>query len=209
MTALMVEALVTVSDAAAVVPNWTALAPVRSVPVMVTVVPPAVEPLVGVNVVTVDSVVTKAKFPLEVTVSPEGPATDILTVAAAWALVLAVIVDALVTVNPAAVVAPNRTSLTLSRSVPVMVTVVSPVVGPLAGVIEVMLRRREGNWYADAAAEPAAMAALTKGESRCVVAVNPAVAEAEATTSVLSAVPTTAVMMTAMPHIPVMNARQK
>ena len=34
-------------------PNFTAVAPVRSVPVMVTVVPPAAGPLVGLSDVTV------------------------------------------------------------------------------------------------------------------------------------------------------------
>jgi hypothetical protein len=47
LTALMVVELVTVYDVAAVAPNFTAVAPVRPVPVMVTVVPPAAGPLVG------------------------------------------------------------------------------------------------------------------------------------------------------------------
>ena len=37
----------------AAVPNLTAVAPVRSVPVMVTLVPPVVGPLVGAMAVTV------------------------------------------------------------------------------------------------------------------------------------------------------------
>ena len=40
---------VTVKLVAGVVPNWTAVAPMRFVPVMVTVVPPLVVPDVGVN----------------------------------------------------------------------------------------------------------------------------------------------------------------
>ena len=53
VTALMVVGLVTVKLAAVVVPNLTEVAPVRSVPVMVTVVPPLVVPAVGVNEVMV------------------------------------------------------------------------------------------------------------------------------------------------------------
>ena len=51
--ALMEVALVTVKLAAAVDPNLTAVAPVKSVPVRVTVVPPEAGPLAGDRVVTV------------------------------------------------------------------------------------------------------------------------------------------------------------
>jgi hypothetical protein len=43
----------TVTPVAAVAPNLTVLAAVKLVPVMVTVAPPAVEPLVGLTPVTV------------------------------------------------------------------------------------------------------------------------------------------------------------
>ena len=46
-------ALLTVNEVAAVAPNFTAVAPVKLVPVMVTLVPPAVGPLVGLTPVTV------------------------------------------------------------------------------------------------------------------------------------------------------------
>jgi hypothetical protein len=45
--------LITVTPVAAFVPNLTAVAPVKLVPVIVTCVPPAVEPLVGLMPVTV------------------------------------------------------------------------------------------------------------------------------------------------------------
>ena len=45
--------LLTVTAVAAVEPNLTAVAPVKSVPVMVTAVPPAVDPLFGLTAVTV------------------------------------------------------------------------------------------------------------------------------------------------------------
>ena len=50
----MIEvAELTVKAVAAVVPKLTAVAPVKSVPVMVTEVPPAVGPTVGLTPVTV------------------------------------------------------------------------------------------------------------------------------------------------------------
>lgn len=54
----MVVALTTVTPEAGVPPNVTAVAPVRLVPVMVTLVPPSVEPLTGLIDVTVGAGVT-------------------------------------------------------------------------------------------------------------------------------------------------------
>jgi hypothetical protein len=51
--AVIEVALFTVKLAAAVVPNLTRVAPVKAVPAMVTVVPPATGPLVGFTAVTV------------------------------------------------------------------------------------------------------------------------------------------------------------
>ena len=51
--AVMEVALLTVNDVALVAPNFTAVAPVKFVPVMVTDVPPAVGPLAGLSPVTV------------------------------------------------------------------------------------------------------------------------------------------------------------
>ncbi len=56
--AVMVVALTTVTLAAGTPPNVTAVAPVRLVPVMVTLVPPRVVPLVGLIDVTVGAGVT-------------------------------------------------------------------------------------------------------------------------------------------------------
>ena len=56
--ALTCVAETTVKLEAAAVPKWTALAPVRLVPVTVTTVPPAVEPLAGFNPLTVGAGVT-------------------------------------------------------------------------------------------------------------------------------------------------------
>ena len=51
--AVILVALFTVNEIAAVAPNFTALAPVKFVPVTVTVVPPALGPEVGLTLVTV------------------------------------------------------------------------------------------------------------------------------------------------------------
>jgi hypothetical protein len=54
--AVIEVALLTVKEVAAVVPNFTAVAPVKAVPVMDTLVPPASGPLVGEIPVTVGPV---------------------------------------------------------------------------------------------------------------------------------------------------------
>ncbi len=51
-------ALLTVKDVADVAPHFTAVAPVKCVPVMVTAVPPSVVPLLGEIAVTVGAGVT-------------------------------------------------------------------------------------------------------------------------------------------------------
>ena len=53
LSAVIEVALTTVTFVAGVVPKSTAVAPVKSVPVIVTGVPPAVVPLVGERAVTV------------------------------------------------------------------------------------------------------------------------------------------------------------
>ena len=51
--AVMLVALLTVKFVALVAPNLTAVAPVRLVPVIVTVVPPVAGPVLGLSPVTV------------------------------------------------------------------------------------------------------------------------------------------------------------
>ena len=135
VTALMVVALVTVKLAAAVPPNVTAVAPVRLVPVMVTVVPPAVGPVVGTKLVIVGGA-TNLKVPGDVAVPP-GVVSDTATVPAAWAGATALTVVGPVTVKLLADVVPNLTAVTPVRLVPVTVTVVPPVVGPAVGAMPV------------------------------------------------------------------------
>jgi len=53
VVAVIEVALLTVNDAAAIPPKFTFVAPVKFVPVMVTLVPPAPEPVLGLTPVTV------------------------------------------------------------------------------------------------------------------------------------------------------------
>ena len=124
-------ALTTVKEAAAVPPKATAVAPVKLVPLMVTIVP--VPPLLGVNEAMFGPAM-KVKVPLLVAVPPgvvtvSGPVAPFPTVA--------LIAVALTTVKEAAAVPPTVTALAPVKLLPVMVnTVCGP---PLAGVNEAMV----------------------------------------------------------------------
>jgi hypothetical protein len=139
----------TVKDAAAVVPKSTAVAPVRSVPVMTTEVPPAVGPELGATEVTVGTTTKvnwSAAFVAEV---PPGVVTDTWTRPAGWAGDIAVICVAESTVNDAAAVVPKATAVAPVKSVPVMVTEVPPAVGPALGATEVTVGgATKVNWSA-------------------------------------------------------------
>src|SRR3954470_17647325 len=96
--AVICVGLSTVKLAAAVPPKFTAVAPVRSVPVIATLVPPAVEPEVGLTPVTVGPATKVNKsFPLAGLVPP-GVVTVTSTAPAACAGDDAVICVALSTV---------------------------------------------------------------------------------------------------------------
>jgi len=120
------------------VPNLTAVAPSNPVPVIVTVVEPLVVPVAGVNVEIVGVGATYLKSVPAVAVPP-GAVTLTVTVPAACGSVTALMVVELVTVKLAAVVVPNWTAVASVKLVPVTVTVVPPVVGPVAGANEVMV----------------------------------------------------------------------
>ena len=127
-------ALFTVNDAAAVAPKLTAVAPVKPVPVIVTDVPPAVGPLVGLTLVTVGPLTNVNWSHAPVALVPLGVVTVTSTVPAVCAGEVAVIDVALFTVNDAAGVAPNCTAVAPVKPVPVIVTDVPPAVGPLVGL---------------------------------------------------------------------------
>jgi hypothetical protein len=128
-TVAVIWVLDTMVNVAAVPRNFTAVAPVRPVPVMVTVAPTGA--LVGVKPVMV-AVTLKA---VELVAVPPVVVTDITpVVAAAGTVAVTWVLDATVNV---AVVPWNFTAVAPVRPVPVMVTVVPT--GPLAGVNPVMV----------------------------------------------------------------------
>jgi hypothetical protein len=115
-TVVAIDVAVTVPRVAAVPLNFTLVAPVRFVPVMVTAIPtPA---LVGVKLVTVGAGTT-VKLDELVTVPP-GVVTLIVPVVAPVGTVVAI--DVAVTVPRVAVVPLNFTLVAPVRFVPVMVT---------------------------------------------------------------------------------------
>jgi hypothetical protein len=135
--AVMLVELITVTFVAAVAPNFTAVAPVKLVPVIVTLVPPAVPPMLGLTAVTAGapsyvnwSCVTTALVPFAVV-------TVILTVPALPAGAVAVMLVVFVTEKLVAETAPNFTAVAPVKFVPPIVTWVPPVSGPLLGLTAV------------------------------------------------------------------------
>ena len=125
----------TVNDVAAVAPNLTAVTPVKSAPVIVTLVPPVTGPVAGLMLAMVGAEVYRnwSAAPVAL-VRLLAPVTVMSTVPAAPAGAVAVIDVALTTVNDVAAVTLNFTAVAPVKPVPVMVTVVPPVTGPLAGL---------------------------------------------------------------------------
>jgi hypothetical protein len=75
-TAVIEVELIALKLVAAVEPNFTALASVSSVPVIVTVVPPAVAPLAGSSFVTVGAFARVLKLESEPELEPPGPVAE-------------------------------------------------------------------------------------------------------------------------------------
>ncbi len=124
-TAVMLVADTTINETAAIPPKLTAVAPVKFVPVTVTVMPlPA---LVGVNEVIVGAGIKIKPGPVAV---PPGVVTE--TFPDVPAATMAVMLVADTTVNDAAAVPPKLTTVAPVKFVPVIITVIP--VGPLVGV---------------------------------------------------------------------------
>ena len=132
-TAVILVALTTVFDVAAVPPKLTAVAPVKLVPVMVTVVPLLAD--VGVKEVMVGAA-TNVK-PVDVAVPPAVVTETIPEVPLATVAVILVVLS---TSKLAAAVPPKLTVATAVKLVPVMVTVCPVPVE--VGVKEVIV----GDW---------------------------------------------------------------
>jgi hypothetical protein len=128
VVAVMVVLATTTTLVAPAVPNVTVAPTTKFVPVMVTVVPPAVGPLFGETLVTVGTPIYVHPFgrlplcPLTVTVTVTEPAFP--------AGVVAVMVVLVTTTTLVAGVPPNVTVAPAAKFVPVIVTADPPPVGP-------------------------------------------------------------------------------
>jgi hypothetical protein len=129
-TAVMLVAETTLKEVAAVPPKLTAVAPVKSVPVKVTVAPVAA--LVGVK-----EVMTGAGIKVNPASTAVPPGVVTLTSPEVPAASTAVILVAETTVKEVAAVPPKLTAVAPVKLVPVMVTV-APVAA-LVGVNEVIV----------------------------------------------------------------------
>lgn len=128
VTTVIDVALVLTIDVPAVPPKVTEDVPVRLVPAMVIVVPPATGPNSG-DTEAIVGASTKVKPPVLVAVPP----APVITTSAAPAVLAGVttvteVALTFVTVEPA--VPPNVTEVEAVKLVPVIVTVVPPAVGP-------------------------------------------------------------------------------
>jgi hypothetical protein len=126
-------ALVIVNVLAAVPPKLTAVAPVKLVPAIVTEVPPTAGPEDGLTRVTAGGVTYVYWSLVLVALVPPGVTTLMSTVPAAPTGAVAEIWLGLFTENVAAV-PPKLTPVAPVKPVPLIVTVVPPVVGPDAGL---------------------------------------------------------------------------
>ena len=115
------------------VPKSTAVASLKLVPVMVTVVPPLPPPVAGETAVTVGAAVKVKLSAEDVAEVPSALVTVTSTAAADSAGVVATIWLAVSLIIDAAAVLPKLTAVAPARSAPVIVTVVPPPRGPVAG----------------------------------------------------------------------------
>jgi hypothetical protein len=133
VTAVIVDPVTTVKDFAVVGPNVTEVAPVKWMPVMVTVVPPVAGPPGGVTPVTFGLVMKVNADPLEN--GPPAAANATATGPPVWAGVFTVSFVGPVTWTVVPGVPPKVTAAVPVRLVPLIVTTVPPAVGPLVGEI--------------------------------------------------------------------------
>jgi hypothetical protein len=131
VVAVICVALTTTTFVAAVPPNVTVAPLAKFVPVMVTAVPPAVDPVFGDTLLTVGGTTYVNPFvrlplcPLTVTVTVAAPALLAGVVAVIWV--------ALATTTFVAAVPPIVTIAPGAKFVPVIVTAVPPAVVPVFG----------------------------------------------------------------------------
>jgi hypothetical protein len=141
---------ITVTDVPGTPPNATPVAPVKFVPVIVSLVPPAVDPLEGLIAVTVGAEVPPwnvNRSPVPGGDDPPAVVTMTSTAAAACAGAVTVIDVAEITVTDVPGMPPNETPVAPLKLVPVIVTLVPPAVEPLAGLIPVTVGAEVPAWY--------------------------------------------------------------
>jgi hypothetical protein len=125
----------TVKLAAEATPKRTAVAPVKPVPVMVTVVPPASGPAIGVTALTVGTEVYLNWSAAETAEVPPAVVTVTSTVPDPAGAVA--VIDVSEPTVYVAVVVPNLTAVAPVKPDPVIDTLVPPPSGPLVGAMEV------------------------------------------------------------------------
>jgi hypothetical protein len=122
----------------AAVPKFTAVAPARFVPVIVTNVPPVTGPTVGLRPVTTGAATYVNLSAGDVADFPVGVVTVTSTVPVPEGLG-AVMVVALTTITPVAWFEPKLTAVAPVNPVPVIVTSVPPNKGPADGLTPVIV----------------------------------------------------------------------
>jgi hypothetical protein len=122
----------TFTPVAAAVPNLTVVALLKFVPLIVTVLPPAVGPVFGLTPVTVGGgAYLNSSAPLVVLVPPDVPTVTWTVPDPAGATAVIDVSEA--TLMLVASAEPNLTAVASPRLVPVIVTVVPPASGPSPG----------------------------------------------------------------------------
>jgi hypothetical protein len=132
VVAVICVPLTTTTLLAAVLPKVTVAPETKFVPVIVTAVPPAVEPLLGLAPVTVGGT-TYANPLARLPLNPLLLVTVTVTAPALPAGVVAVIVVLFTTDTAVPAVPPNVTVAPEAKFIPAMVTTVPPAAGPLFG----------------------------------------------------------------------------
>jgi len=132
---VMLVALI-VATVSAAPPNDTVAPAWNPVPLTVTEVPPALDPLFGVTELTVGAGTTYVKQP-QLELCESGLVATTLTAPAACAVVVPVMLVGL-TVEIVSAEPPKETVTPVWKSLPAIVTAVPPRLDPLAGVTEVI-----------------------------------------------------------------------
>jgi hypothetical protein len=132
VVAVMVVLFTNTTFVAAPVPNVTVAPVTKFVPVIVTAVPPEVDPVFGDTLLTVGIGIYVYPF-VRLPLCPPELVTVTVTAPALPAGVVAVIVVPFTTVTFVAATVPNVTVAPATKFVPVIVTAVPPATGPLLG----------------------------------------------------------------------------